>query len=317
MILRLFAQVLLATSLFQLFPADAGQIQEVARLPEAGPRRSMQIGAILSFLSSSLPESESKEVAPQKIHPLSVGVNIAAVSALVVDAGSGTVLFEKQADEPRSIGSMTKLMTALVFLQSKPDLQARASIQPEDVRVGGQQHVSVGDEVSVQDLILASLVSSDNSATMSLARLSGLSESDFIVRMNEVASELGMTRTTFTDPTGLSPENRSVTGDLVKMLRAALADGTIHSATEHVSASIQGVSKRIYPLENTDELMKTFLNEAPYHMVGGKTGYLPEAGYCLGVQIQKEGSGDLFIIVLGSDSKEGRVQDVKKLAVWA
>jgi len=317
MLVKLLAQVMLTATLLNTFPFDAGVVEQYAALPEPQGRRGTGIETTLSLLYGSLPRASDLDRAPHKIDPQSIGVVTSAVSALVVDAASGTTLYEKDIDESRSIGSITKLMTALVFLSDEPDLAARANIQPDDVRSGGREHVAIGDEVSMRDLILASLVSSDNSATMALVRLSGLSEGDFVARMNEKAAEIGMTSTTFRDPTGLSPENRSVAPDIIALLKAALGNDMIRSATEQASASVTGSSGRTYTLENTNELLEGFINEPPYKIVGGKTGYLPEAGYCLGVRMQRDGGQDIYVVVLGADSKEGRLQDVKALTVWA
>jgi D-alanyl-D-alanine carboxypeptidase len=61
----------------------------------------------------------------------------------------------------------------------------------------------------------------------------------------------------------------------------------------------------------------SFVNQAPYEILGGKTGFLPEAGYCLGSIFSHDGAGEVIVVVLGSETKEGRFQDVKSLAVWA
>ncbi len=317
MLVKLLAQIMLTATLLQTLPFDAGVVEQYAALPEARGRRGTGIETTLSLLYGSLPRASDADRVPYKIDPKSIGVVTSAVSALVVDAGSGAVLYEKDIDESRSIGSITKLMTSLVFLSDDPDLAARAKIQPGDVRPGGREHIAAGDDVSVRDLVLASLVSSDNSATMALVRLSGLSEGDFIARMNEKAAEIGMTSTTFHDPTGLSAENRSVAPDIIALLKAALGNEMIRYATEQATASVTGSSGRTYTLENTNELLEGFINESPYKIVGGKTGYLPEAGYCLGVRMQKDGGQDIYVVVLGADSKEGRLQDVKSLTVWA
>ena len=70
-------------------------------------------------------------------------------------------------------------------------------------------------------------------------------------------------------------------------------------------------------IESTDELLGTFVDQSPYDILGGKTGYLPEAGYGLGTMFSHEQGGEIIVIVLGAETKEGRFQDVKSLAVWA
>lgn len=309
-------QLMLATTLLQLYPADAGMVERYATLPASEVRQAGAYDA-LALLGRRLPVASDADRAPLKVEPTSVGVVTSAVSAVVVDRATGQILYEKNGEEPRSIGSITKLMTAYVFLRGNPDLSSPAAIQPEDVRVGGVQHISVGDTVTIGDLLRASLVGSDNSATASLARLSGMSEGDFVGRMNEVAAEIGMRATTFYDTTGLSADNRSIASDVARLIDRALTVDVIREATQLPYVSFPGASGRVYSVETTDDLLNSFLNQPPYKIVGGKTGYLPEAGYCLGSLVSENGGHDLVIVVLGSETITGRFQDVKALAAWA
>jgi len=208
-------------------------------------------------------------------------------------------------------------MTAYVFLQGNPDLNALAAIESVDYRAGGRLNFSIGDTVTVGDLLMASLVSSDNSATTSLVRLSGMSQGDFVARMNEVAASIGMEHTTFADETGLSTKNQSVVTDLAIMLDHFLKNDTLRAFTQVASTTVVGASGRSYLLESTDELLTTFVNQDPYKIELAKTGYLPEAGYCLSTVFSYNDDQEIIVVVLGSDSKIGRFQDVKSLAVWA
>ncbi|MFA6131832.1 MAG: serine hydrolase [Patescibacteria group bacterium] len=315
MIYKAFVEIILAISLVQIFPVDAGVVESYVKAADTETIET-SFGAAMTAMRPSFPVAVDVARAPKKNNPESIGVITAATTALVMDSASGTVLYEKNAEEARSIGSMTKLMTALVFLSGNPDLNTTAIIESSDYREGGKQHIPAGQTVTIKDLLLASLISSDNTATAALARLSGFSEGDFVARMNEKAAEIGMLQTTFADPTGLSSENRSTAPDLVAMLRAALQNETIRFATEQAAATITDAEGNNYQLENTNELLTGFVNQEPYKIVGGKTGYLPEAGYCLGVEAQKDGGKDIFVVVLGSDSAAGRLRDVKALTVW-
>lgn len=310
------AQLMLATTLLQLYPSDAGMVERYATLP-ASEIRQPGVYDALALLRRQLPTAPDAGQAPTKVEPTSVGVVTSAVSAIVVDRATGHALYEKNGEEPRSIGSITKLMTAFVFLRGNPDLTSPASIASEDVRTGGVQHVSVGDVVTVGDLLRASLVGSDNSATASLVRLSGMSEGDFVSRMNETAAEIGMRATTFYDPTGLSSDNRSVASDIARLIDAALKVDAIREATQLPSVSFQGSSGRTYTVRTTDDLLNSFLNQPPFKIIGGKTGYLPEAGYCLGSLVSENASHEIIVVVLGSETITGRFQDVKALAAWA
>lgn len=316
MLIRLLSQLALATTLLQLYPADAGVVERYATLP-VSEMRPVGVYDALSLMNRRLPVAPDADRAPTKVEPTSVGVVTSAVSATVVDRSTGMVLYEKNGDEPRSIGSISKLMTAYVFLRGNPDLDAPAVIVPEDVRSGGVQHVSVNDTVTVRDLLRASLVGSDNSATAALVRISGMREGDFVGRMNEMAAEIGMRATTFLDPTGLSPDNRAIVSDVARLLDAALSVDVIRETTQMSSASFVGASGRVYSIRTTDDLLGSFLNQAPYAVVGGKTGYLPEAGYCLGSLVSENGGHEIMVVVLGSETIAGRFQDVKALAAWA
>ena len=204
MILKFLSHLILSTVLLQIFPVDGSDIQRLANITQAESAPSSMYDAF-SLPAAHLPEAS--DVNPIKLKPSSLGVVTSAVSAIVVDRKSKQILFEKNIDAPRSIGSITKLMTAYVFLQAKPDLTAPAALEAADFRSGGVQHISLQDQATVKDLLYASLISSDNSATASLVRLSGMTNAEFIRKMNEAALKMGMEHTTFLDPTGLSPKN--------------------------------------------------------------------------------------------------------------
>lgn len=316
MFIKLISQLLVATALFQFFPADAGELELYATQPESVERH-FDLLETYEHLSQRLPAAADRNRAPVKVDVTSMGVVTTAQSAIVVDRTSGEVLFEKNIHDPRSIGSITKLMTAYVFMQTNPDLDAEATLLSEDVRLGASMKLPVGETVTVRNLLEASLIGSDNTSTAALARLSGMPLSDFIARMNESAALMGMQQTTFADTTGLSSNNRSVVTDLVTMLDEILKDETIRDITQIPEIVITGASGRQYYIDSTDELLETFVNEPPYEIVGAKTGFLPEAGYCLGTIFDHENAGELIVVVLGSESKSGRFQDVKSLAVWA
>jgi serine-type D-Ala-D-Ala endopeptidase (penicillin-binding protein 7) len=316
MMFRVLAQLILATTLLQLFPADNGVVEQYATLPESTDRTVMVVQEAIATLDPALFGVEKIELSPTKIDVTSVGVLTSAVSALVMDRRTGEVLYEKNSDQARSIGSITKLMTAYVFLKGNPDLDARAAIVSDDLRYGGIQHIGLNDEVAVRNLLYASLVGSDNSATAALARLSGLPLGDFIARMNEAAAEFGMQQTSFADTTGLSSDNRAIAPDIAKMLDHVLDHEVIADATQQPSISFVGSSGRGYYIESTDELLYSYLNEDPYAIVGAKTGFLPEAGYCLGTIFSEGDRNEIIVVALGSETKQGRFQDVKSLAAW-
>lgn len=316
MIFRLIAQIMLSTVFLHLLPYDGEVMEKLATDAQDFDRTLFAVEESLNSDEPHLPEALSVPAPPVRVHPTSVGVVTTAVSAFVLDRATRTPLFEKNIDEPRSIGSITKLMTAYIFLETNPNLDALVTIDVKDVRLGGTQHLTVGDPVTIRDLLKASLVGSDNSATAALARLSSMNEGDFVARMNEAAAEIGMERTTFADTTGLSQDNRSIVSDLALMLDHILQNETIRTITQQPFITIASTSGALYTVESTDDLLHSFLNQPPYAIVGGKTGYLPEAGYCLGTIFSEDGGHEIIVVVLGSETDQSRFQDVKSLAAW-
>ncbi|PJA47728.1 hypothetical protein CO172_00460, partial [Candidatus Uhrbacteria bacterium CG_4_9_14_3_um_filter_36_7] len=232
-------------------------------------------------------------------------------------SASRKILFEKEAEVPRSIGSISKLMTALVILENDPDLEMSIQILPSDRQIGGKDTFPMYETVKLRDLLFASLVGSDNTATMALARSLGKSLPVFIEQMNEKAKQIGMIQTHFADPTGLSTQNQASAIDLAFLFDEALKHSLIEQDTQTDKVTVTGQSGRTYMIESTNDLLSGFLNKAPYQIKGGKTGYLPAAGYSLGVQVQKDAEKNIFAIVLGADSLKHRFEDIEAMSVWA
>jgi len=251
--------------------------------------------------------------APYRLNNNSLGIKITAQSALIVDQATGLALWQKRPAEQRSIASLTKLMTALVFLDHNPGWNESVKIIPDDYLEGGRIRVYSGEEITVRDLFNASLVASSNNATMALARSTGLSAEEFIWAMNDKAKALGMTGSNFAEPTGLDPANISTAEDLVKLAKEAFNRPEISQATiqKKYNLSVLNVDRN-YTLENTDRLLNSYLK-----VRAGKTGYLDEAGYCLLSEIEGPAGQRLIVVVLGSSEELGRFQEVKALSQWA
>lgn len=249
-----------------------------------------------------------------------VGVAVTAKGAIVSDAASGDVLFQKNADQVQSIASLTKLMTALVVQEVGVSFDQEITIESADMRGGGVEHFIPGEVVRVRDLWFASLVSSSNTATAALVRATGISEELFVRRMNEKALRLGMVSAQFVEPTGLDTRNMASPRDVLVLVRTAFAMDAIRQAvTSEEYAVTPVVSKATSPriLRTTDQLLGTFLSEAPYAIRGGKTGSLgDDVGYHLAVAISRDGQQQIFVVVMGSSTPTERFQDAKALAVW-
>lgn len=266
-------------------------------------------------LNISLTENNFVEEVPQRIYSDYLDVKITAQSAIAVDAQSGAILYKKNTQEIRSIASITKLMTALVFLDHNPGWQNEFYTIASDRRNGGIIHLNTGEIISIKNLFYTALTASDNDAAMALARSTGLNEDEFIEKMNTKAQELNLKNTIFFDPTGLNFNNKSTAEDIVKLVNFALQKEEIKTATGLKSYEFEVRSKekkRTVKLRNTDWLIGSYLN-----VVGGKTGHLEEAGYCLGVKIKGDQEGqEIIVVVLGSETNFDRFQDVKAISDW-
>jgi D-alanyl-D-alanine carboxypeptidase len=256
-------------------------------------------------------------VAPVKKDPRRLGVDIKAKAAVVVDWRSGASLFEKNADEPLPIASITKLMTALVALGDKPDLGRTVDILGSDERPGGIPYLVPGEQVTVGDLLHLSLIPSANGAAVALARSTGRSAEEFVTKMNETAAGLGMTGTTFVDPTGLESGNTATARDVATLVRHALSIEKIREIASMRQYEFTALTGRHHSIRSTDELLGSFLSKPPYAFLGGKTGYLEEAGYCFGAAASNEGGDRVVAVVLGAETKEDRFREVKSLLYWA
>jgi D-alanyl-D-alanine endopeptidase (penicillin-binding protein 7) len=228
-------------------------------------------------------------------------------SAIVMDPATGEVLYVKNAEASVPIASLSKLMTVMVFLEQHPDLDSVVTVTREDRYGAGHGQLHVGENVALGDLLHMSLMCSDNCATRVLTRASGLSIQDFLARMNRKALELGMSHTRFVECTGLDERNVSTASDVARMLRAAAAVPLIREITttrEYQFAS----ARRIHEIRNTDRL----LYSERYQIMGGKTGFIQEAGYCFATWIRTEGR-DLIAVVLGAPTAATRFADTIRL----
>jgi len=262
-------------------------------------------------LAANMAEAEQ---VPQRIYSDVLDVKITAKSAIAVDAKTGTILYKNNSQEIRSMASITKLMTALVFLDHNPGWQKEIFTIASDRRNGGIIHLNTGEVMTLKDLFYTALIASDNDAAMALARSTGLSESEFINKMNQKAKQIGLTDTQFSDPTGLKFSNKSTAQEIIKLLNYALQDSVIKDATSTAKYEFEVMGKektRLVKLKNTDWLVSSYLN-----IIGGKTGHLEPAGYCLTVKVKGEQNQEILVVVLGSQTNFDRFQDVKAISDW-
>lgn len=269
--------------------------------------------ALTAFSPQPVLSGPPGATAPVKTDIRSLGVALSAPSALAVDAASGAVLFAKDSQARRPIASLSKLLAALVFLESQPDLTQSMLMRAEDDREGGEDFIRPGESATLESYLAASLIGSSNNATIVLSRSIGTTAAEFVEKMNAKAQSLGMTDTVIVEPTGLDPENISTARDLVRLLQAAAANQKIRQLTTTWRRYITVYpSQTERPVINTDHLLGSIVP-----VVLGKTGYLDEALYNLATLVRVRGGQEIYIVILGARTNEDRVQDAKSLAIWA
>jgi D-alanyl-D-alanine endopeptidase (penicillin-binding protein 7) len=238
--------------------------------------------------------------------------DVRAAAAIIYNPDNGQVLYEENAQNKRSIASITKVMTAAVVLEGTPDLTRRVTILREDVRGANHTYLHTNDEVSVDDLLHLTLIASDNAAARVLARTSQLGADGFIQRMNEKALELGLDNTTYADPSGLDASNMSSAYDMARLIAFAGSDERISSIMRTPYFTFRGRRGPI-TVHSTNRL----LMKGDVDVRGGKTGFIAKAGYCLATLLRLPQTGQqVAVVVLGARSNAGRFMETRHLFNW-
>ncbi|MDD5252135.1 MAG: serine hydrolase [Patescibacteria group bacterium] len=255
--------------------------------------------------------------APQKKDDTRLGVETTAPNVMVMDWDTSSALYAKNSDVPQAIASITKLMTALVVLEHEPQWESQVEMLPADQRAGDVSVLMSGEKVTVRDLFYLSLIASSNDATAALARSTGLTPEEFAAEMNRVAKEVGLKHATFVEPTGLDSRNVASASDAAVLVRRALGIPIIQSTVTNREYSFTNADGASHRVRSTDNLLDSFLNKPPYKFLGGKTGYIQEAGYCFGAAAENNDGRRVIAVVLGAADKEARFKEVKSLIYWA
>ena len=234
-------------------------------------------------------------------------------SALVIDNGGG-VIYEKDVDTIRPIASITKLMTAMVVIDSGVDLDEKITVIKADrdlVQLTGSR-LEYGARLSRKEMILLAIMSSENRAAAALGRTYPGGLQSFLSQMNRKAADLGMRDSYFVDAAGLKVENVSTARDLVKLVNAAYDYELIRQASTTRRMEVYPYKGR-GPLTygNTNRLLK---NES-WDIGLSKTGYINEAGRCLVMRTTIEGES-VSIVLLNSFGKLTPFGDSNRLRKW-
>jgi len=247
-------------------------------------------------------------------HPSTQPPQISSKYAIIIDEPTGEIFYEKNAKKQVAIASITKLMTANVFMELELTWDKVITYNNQDNLEGARLYVNHGETMTIKDLFYSTLVGSANNAAKSLVRNSGLYEETFIQEMNNKAREWKLEDTVFKDMTGLNVENMSTALDVSMMARKTFKSFTMLEATTLPQYSFKTINtKSAHIIKSTNEL----LLDKDLYITGAKTGFLNEAGYCLVLKAKNKNDGKEVIgVILGAETSVERFDDMKKLITW-
>ena len=238
-----------------------------------------------------------------------------AEAAIIYDPETNEVLWEQNSQEQRSIASITKVMTATVFLEDNPDLTQPVTIVRSDVFRASTTYLRANDKVTADDLLHLLLIASDNAAARALARISKYGSAGFIDRMNAKAFELGLERTSYADPSGLLSGDVSSAFDTARLITHASNDERIASVMRTPEHTVRTANKkpRTVRFRSTNHL----LGRPDVDVRAGKTGFISKSGYCLVTFLRlPQGGPQVAVVVLGARSNAGRFLETRNLFNW-
>lgn len=302
-------------------PSKTVSIQEETLLLQSELKKNTDPIALENRAFSSTYQPVLKPSAPKLAVPT-------AHSAVIIDTDSQETLFEDNANDHRQIASLTKLMTALITVETVKNLDEPVTIDEEAVYAEGTrvgcprsgycigERLKIGEQVAVRDLLKAALMNSANDAAIALGKHIGTTQSGFATIMNKRAGELGMTETHFCTPSGLEPDGHehecySSARDVAKMTIQALKYDILWQMMRLEKVQISSVDgKYQHDIFNTDELLGQMPN-----LIGTKTGFTPLAGRTLLAVAHHPASNHRVVAVVLDD--QYRWQSIRSMFDWS
>jgi len=257
------------------------------------------------------------EVSADKDKAKTVDLAPNAKSALLIDADTGTIIYEKNSHERLAPASITKVMTMLLIMESlergEIKLNEKVTVSEHAASMGGSQiFLQVGEVMSVEDMLKGIAMASANDASVALAEKITGSEEIFISRMNERAEQLGLKDTHFSNTNGLpAKDHYSSAHDIAMMSKELLKHPSITKYTGKYQDYLRNETENPFWLVNTNKLVRF------YEGVDGlKTGYTSEAKFCLTATAMKD-SFRVIAVVLGEQNTKTRNAEVSQLFNYA
>ncbi len=242
-----------------------------------------------------------------------VPVAIASPSAMLVEAATGTVIFEKDADSKRQVASLTKLMTLLIALEEleagRISLDDDVTISPAAAaQIGSQALLDAGATYKLSEMMKSTIIASANDSACAIAEHIAGTEEAFVAQMNERAANLGLSNTVYRNCTGLPMEGQYTTARDVARLSCELSKHPAYYQYASVwMDTLKHPSGRVTDLTNTNRLVRFYKD-----CDGFKTGSADASKYCLSATAEKSGLR-LIAVVLGSDASQRRFDEARAM----
>ena len=227
-----------------------------------------------------------------QLNPMARAVGTSARAAILMDAESGRVLYEQNADEPMLIASITKIMTAVVALE-EGDLNRSYTVTAQDMAEGSSMYLQTGETLTLEELLYGLMLASGNDAALAVAHCVCGTVEKFVAEMNAKAEELGMENASFANPNGLDDEAHYASArDMAVLTAYALQNATFVRIVSTKSVTIAGRT-----LTNHNKLLDWYQG-----CIGVKTGYTKAAGRTLVSAARRD--GQTLVAVTLSDGND-------------
>lgn len=244
-------------------------------------------------------------------------LNINGKSAIIMEASTKKVLFEKNSKEAYAPASMTKIMTMLLIMENLENgninLEDQVTISENAASMGGSQiFLEAGSVMTVKDLLTSIAIGSANDAAVAMAEKIGGTEANFVNMMNKRAKELGCTNANFKNPHGLDEEGHAISAHDLALIAAELVKHeNILDITGTYETTITHQNGKSIWLVNTNTLIRYYQG-----LDGLKTGYTDAAGYCLTGTMERNNMR-IITVVMNADNKENRNTDTINMMEYA
>lgn len=291
--------------------ASASHAKSSKKLASSGKRKAgYQRVAFTPSINAAPPVMTAGDIAG--LHATRDPLALKSNAAFVIDQNTSQILFEKNSSVALPIASLTKLMTALIVVEARQNMDEVLDVSADDIdrEKNSSSRLRVGAQMSRANMLHIALMSSENRAASALGRHYPGGLPAFVAAMNAKARVLGMSDTHYVDSTGLSSHNVASARDLAKLVVAAYQHPVIR---EFSTDPRYGVDAGGYQLQymNSNRLVMN-----PGWEIGlQKTGYISEAGRCLVMQTRIDGR-PVVMVFLDSKGKDSRLADASRVRKW-